>query len=244
MSLGPILDDRELVDYWLNVAGGVGRRRAAFTAMRKRVGWFLVVGSSLALKRGLDLVLSLAALLALLPVFAVVALLIKLWDRGPVFFRQTRVGRGGRLFPMLKFRSMVVDAEKLKEALAAKNEMAGGITFKMKDDPRITPLGRWLRKFSVDELPQFWNVFVGDMSLVGPRPPLPREVEQYGVLDRQRLGVRPGLTCIWQVSGRSQIGFEGQVRLDVRYIRSQTLWTDLRLLVRTVPAVLMGEGSF
>jgi lipopolysaccharide/colanic/teichoic acid biosynthesis glycosyltransferase len=244
MSLRPVLDDRELVDYWLGVASGAGRRRAAFTAMRKRAGWFLVVGSSLFLKRALDVLLSLAALAALLPVFGAVALLIKLGDRGPVFFRQTRVGRDGRTFPMLKFRSMVVNAEALKAQLMAKNEMAGGVTFKMKDDPRITPLGRWLRKFSVDELPQFWNVLVGDMSLVGPRPPLPREVEQYGVLDRQRLQVRPGLTCFWQVGGRSQINFEGQVRLDVRYIRSQSLWTDLVLLFRTVPAVLMGEGSF
>ena len=176
--------------------------------------------------------------------FAATAVAIKLEDRGPLFFRQQRVGLRGRLFGMWKFRSMVVNAEKLKESLAAQNEMQGGVTFKMKNDPRVTRVGRFTRKYSIDELPQFWNVFRGEMSLVGPRPPVPREVAIYTPEDRQRLLARPGLTCFWQVGGRSAIDFAGQVRLDVSYIQSSSCWLDLKLLVQTVPAVLFGKGAF
>jgi lipopolysaccharide/colanic/teichoic acid biosynthesis glycosyltransferase len=174
----------------------------------------------------------------------VTALLIKLEDRGPLFFKQTRVGRGGRHFGMWKFRSMVVNADKIKDQLLAKNEMQGGVTFKMKNDPRVTRTGRYIRKYSVDELPQFWNVLAGDMSLVGPRPPVPREVAVYSVEERQRLLAKPGLTCFWQVGGRSNIDFAGQVRLDLAYIQSESFWLDLKLLVQTVPAVLFGKGAF
>ena len=169
-----------------------------------------------------------------------------------MFFRQTRVGLLGREFKMIKYRSMVVDAEaKLKELLA-KNEKASGVTFKMKNDPRITPVGRILRKTSLDELPQFLNVLRGEMSLVGPRPPTPREVALYSQADRRRFLVKPGITCLWQVGeregrtfeigDRNQIDFPEQVALDVRYIESQSLLKDLWIIAKTVPAILFGKG--
>jgi lipopolysaccharide/colanic/teichoic acid biosynthesis glycosyltransferase len=145
---------------------------------------------------------------------------------------------------MYKFRSMYTDAEARKAELLAENEMSGGVTFKMQRDPRITRIGRFIRKASIDELPQLWNVIKGDMSLVGPRPPVPAEVDEYSLSDRRRLEVTPGITCIWQVSGRSDIPFPEQVELDVRYIESQSLLTDLKLLWQTVPAVLFGRGAY
>lgn len=213
-------------------------------ARLKRLAWVAVVGGALAVKRLLDVVGSLLLMAALAPVFAIVALLIRLESPGPILFRQIRVGRHGRTFAMYKLRSMYVDAEQRLAVLRARNEMAGGVTFKMKDDPRITRVGRYLRKGSIDELPQLWNVLRGDMSLVGPRPPIPAEVAEYNLSDRRRLDVIPGITCIWQVSGRSQIPFKQQVELDVAYIESQSLWTDLGLLLRTVPAVLLGRGAY
>ncbi len=183
-------------------------------------------------------------LLCLAPLFAVVALLIKLTDRGPVLFWQKRVGRWGREFPFPKFRSMVVNAEKLKAQLLARNDHKDGVTFKMKRDPRVTWVGRLIRRLSVDELPQLWCVLKGDMSLVGPRPPVPNEVARYTLEDRRRLDVTPGLTCIWQVSGRGNIPFPQQVKLDVDYIEQRGLWLDFRLLLRTIPAVLTGKGAF
>jgi lipopolysaccharide/colanic/teichoic acid biosynthesis glycosyltransferase len=159
-----------------------------------------------------------------------------------VFFTQTRVGRWGRPFPMKKFRSMYLDAEARKAQLLAQNEMRGGVTFKMKDDPRITRVGRWIRRASIDELPPLWNVVKGEMSLVGPRPPVPTEVAADGLSDRRRLDGVPGITCLWQVSGRSAIPFPEQVRLDVACLESQWLWLDLTLLARTIPAVLLGRG--
>jgi lipopolysaccharide/colanic/teichoic acid biosynthesis glycosyltransferase len=154
------------------------------------------------------------------------------------------VGRYGREFKMLKFRSMRVDAEARLKELLAKNQHTGGETFKIKNDPRVTRIGKWIRKFSLDELPQFWNVFRGDMSLVGPRPPVPREVALYTLADRRRLAVKPGITCIWQISGRAEIDFPGQVQLDVRYIESRSLWQDIKILCKTVPAVLTGSGAY
>ncbi len=210
----------------------------------KRLMWRWLVGGAHVTKRALDLVGSGAALLAFAPLFAGVALLIKLEDRGPVLFRQVRVGRHGREFRMLKFRSMRIDAEARLKELLAKNQHDGGITFKIKDDPRVTRIGKWIRKFSLDELPQFWNVFRGQMSLVGPRPPVPREVALYTLADRRRLAVKPGITCIWQISGRAEIDFPGQVRLDVRYIESRSLWQDIKILLKTVPAVLTGSGAY
>lgn len=196
-----------------------------------------------ALKRGFDVFCCGLGLLLLSPLFLLVALLIKLEDGGPVLFVQTRVGHNGREFPMYKFRSMVPDAEKRFQELLHRNEHREGITFKIKDDPRVTRIGKWLRKLSLDELPQLYNVLVGDMSLVGPRPPVPREVALYSLEHRRRLAVKPGITCIWQISGRSELDFSQQVRLDVLYIDTQTFGMDLKILLRTVPVVLAGRGA-
>ena len=161
-----------------------------------------------------------------------------------MIFRQQRVGRDGRPFTMFKFRSMFVDAEARKAALLASNEMQGGVIFKMKRDPRVTRTGRFIRRTSIDELPQLFNVLIGDMSLVGPRPPLPSEVAQYTLKDRGRLGAAPGITCIWQVSGRSEIPFPQQVEMDLDYIHRQSLTEDVRLLLKTVPALVRGRGAY
>lgn len=209
----------------------------------KRVSWRYVIVSAEFVKRSIDIYASAFALLVLSPVFLVVATLIKLEDGGPVFFSQRRVGKWGRQFQMYKFRSMCTNAEEKLDAVLKSNCHTSGVTFKVKHDPRITRIGRWLRKFSVDEFPQFFNVLVGDMSLVGPRPPLPREVAMYSRADRQRLEAMPGLTCFWQIGGRAEIDFPEQVRLDVQYIESQNFWLDLKILVKTVPAVLFGRGA-
>jgi exopolysaccharide biosynthesis polyprenyl glycosylphosphotransferase len=195
------------------------------------------------LKRFVDIMGSAAFLLLFSPVYAVLAALVKLEDRGPIFFSQTRVGQFGKEFKMYKFRSMCPNAEERLREVLAQNQHTEGVTFKIKDDPRLTRIGKWLRKFSLDELPQFFNVLKGDMSLVGPRPPVPREVALYTLADRRRLAVKPGITCIWQVSGRSEIDFSGQVRLDVQYIETSGLWMDLKLLFKTVPAVVSGKGA-
>jgi exopolysaccharide biosynthesis polyprenyl glycosylphosphotransferase len=194
-------------------------------------------------KRGLDLLVSLISLILLSPLFALIAAAVWVEDGGPVFFAQARVGQYGRQFRMYKVRSMCRDAEQRLKDLLARNQHQEGVTFKIKEDPRITRVGKWLRKFSLDELPQLYNVLIGDMSLVGPRPPVPREVAKYSLADRRRLAIRPGITCIWQISGRSEIDFSGQVKLDVDYIENQSFWSDLKILVRTVPAVLSGRGA-
>lgn len=237
-------EDKETVDYWIAAGTRSGRLRERLRVGLKLFLWKCVLGFSYGLKRVLDIVAASAALLFGSPIFALTALLIKREDGGPVFFRQQRVGYRGKLFGMYKFRSMVLNAEEIKRQLDARNEMAGGITFKMKDDPRVTRVGRTIRKYSIDELPQFWNVLNGDMSLVGPRPPLPKEVAEYRPEERQRLLAKPGITCLWQVSGRSEIDFRGQVKLDLDYIRSTSIWTDVKLLLRTVPAVLLGKGAY
>jgi lipopolysaccharide/colanic/teichoic acid biosynthesis glycosyltransferase len=197
-----------------------------------------------ALKRGLDVALALTALVLLAPLLLIVAALIKLTDGGAVLFWQTRVGRWGREFAFPKFRSMIPNADRLMAQLLAQNDHKEGVTFKMRRDPRITWIGRLIRKLSIDELPQLWCVLKGDMTLVGPRPPVPREVAKYTLAQRRRLDVTPGLTCIWQVSGRSNLDFPRQVELDVEYIENQSLWLDCKLLVKTVPAVLTGHGAF
>ena len=203
--------------------------------------WALAVGGII--KRWFDIVVSGFFLVALSPLFALIALSIRFEDGKPVIFEQIRVGKHGKHFKMYKFRSMRPDAEKQLEKLLAQNHHKEGVTFKIKDDPRLTRVGKWLRKFSFDELPQFYNVFKGDMSLVGPRPPVPREVAMYTLADRRRLAVKPGITCFWQIGGRAEIDFSGQVDLDVQYIEQQSLFTDIKILARTVPAVLSGKGA-
>lgn len=209
----------------------------------KKYSWILVTKGVYAFKRLLDFVAAFAAILLLSPLFLLTGLLIKIEDPGPVFYSQFRVGRWGELFKMYKFRSMRVDADEIKKKLSEQNE-TGGVLFKMKEDPRITKTGKYIRKLSIDELPQLWNVLKGEMSLVGPRPPLPEEVAQYEQSDRRRLDVKPGITCIWQVSGRSNIDFKGQVRLDVEYIHKQGFWHDVKILLKTIPAVLFGKGAY
>ena len=206
--------------------------------------WNFTVKFSYGLKRFFDIVLSLMALIVLMPFFIILAIIIKLTSPGPIFFVQTRVGYFGRHFRFYKFRSMYQDAEKRKQALLAQNQSADGVIFKMKHDPRITPIGRIIRKTSIDELPQFFNVLFGDMSLVGPRPPLPSEVQQYTLEDRKRLNVKPGLTCLWQIRGRSDIPFKEQVKLDKEYIQSNSLWQDLKILIQTIPAIISGKGAY
>jgi exopolysaccharide biosynthesis polyprenyl glycosylphosphotransferase len=230
---------------WLS-SDAEGERRRWLRRMRwKRRWWNMTVDFAEALKRGVDVVGGACALVVFSPIFIGTALAIKLEDRGPVFYRQTRVGKNGKLFGMWKFRSMVVNADAIKDKLLQQNQHGGaGVTFKMKDDPRITKVGKWIRKLSLDEFPQFYNVLIGDMSLVGPRPPVPREVAQYRALHLRRLRVRPGITCIWQISGRSEIDFEGQVRLDLEYIQAEGLLKDLWILVKTVPAVVLGKGAY
>ncbi len=223
---------------------GGNQLRLRLRFWQKKFAWLAILGGAKLLKRAADIIVGSGALLCLSPLFLLVALCIKLTDGGPILFWQTRVGRWGREFPFPKFRSMVANAEKLKDSLLAQNDHLDSVTFKMKSDPRVTWIGRIIRKLSIDELPQLWLVLTGAMSLVGPRPPVPREVAQYTLANRRRLDVTPGLTCIWQVSGRGDIPFEEQVALDVQYIASQSLWFDLKLLLKTVPAVLFGKGAY
>jgi lipopolysaccharide/colanic/teichoic acid biosynthesis glycosyltransferase len=197
----------------------------------------------LAAKRGLDIALCVPGLLALSPLFLFTALAIKIESPGPILFRQLRVGRAGRPFYCLKFRSMSADAESRKADLAHLNEVDGPV-FKIKHDPRITRVGRILRKYSLDELPQLINVVRGEMTLVGPRPPLPREVEQYDDWMLRRLDVAPGITCLWQISGRSDTNFEQWMRLDMEYIETRCFVKDVSILLRTIPAVLFGRGAY
>lgn len=195
------------------------------------------------LKRCVDITLAGAALIALAPVAALIIIAIKLDSSGPVYFTQVRVGRAGRLFRLHKFRTMVSNAEELKQSLLMKNE-SDGPTFKMRHDPRVTRVGRLLRRTSLDELPQFWNVLVGDMSLVGPRPALPSEVVQWEKWQCRRLIVEQGCTCIWQVSGRSQVSFKEWMRMDMEYVHNWSLWLDVKLMVRTLWVMLSGRGAY
>ena len=193
-------------------------------------------------KRLIDIVGSLCGIILLSPLFLIVAILIKLEDpKGKVFFAQERNGRYPKTFKMYKFRSMVHNAEELLKDLMDRNEQTGPV-FKINDDPRITKVGKFIRKTSIDELPQLFNVLKGDMSLVGPRPAIPREVDQYNSYQMQRLAVKPGLTCIWQVSGRNNIGFDEWVEMDIEYIKTRNLWLDIKLIFKTV-GVLFGDDN-
>lgn len=215
-----------------------------FVYWRKKYFWLLVVSGAKFIKRSLDIVVSLLAFLFLSPLMLIAAIAIKAYDGGPIFYTTNRVGKWGEEFPFTKFRSMRVGADKHKAALQKQIETKELQRFKMRADPRITPVGRLLRRTSIDELPQLWSILIGDMSLVGPRAPLPEEVAHYTIEQRKRLDVTPGLTGIWQVSGRSEVSFNKQVSLDLEYIESQSLWLDLKLLIKTIPAVLFGKGAY
>lgn len=195
-------------------------------------------------KRAIDVAGSLLLLVIASPLLLVTALIVAVTSPGSVIFRQQRVGRDGRLFPMYKFRSMVRDAHEQRHLHADRNQHEGGPAFKIQGDPRMTPVGRVIRRFSIDELPQLVNVLRGDMSLVGPRPPLPDEFDEYDRRERQRVLVRPGLTCIWQVSGRSDVDFDRWIDMDLRYIRTWSIRLDILLLLKSVPAVVSGRGAY
>ena len=197
---------------------------------------------ALKIKRIFDLIFSLFAVIVASPVFLIIAIAIKLDDGGPVFFLQERVGLNGRRFSCFKFRTMVVNAEALRQQLLDQNEQAGPV-FKIRMDPRVTRVGRFLRKVSLDELPQFFNVINGDMSVVGPRPPIPSEVKEYERWHNRRLSMRPGITCIWQVSGRNNIGFDDWMRLDMQYIDNWSLMLDLKIILKTVKVMILGDGQ-
>ena len=228
------------------VQSALERNRAGrkVSAAAKRIFRRVFYATGAAIKRTMDFMAAAVAILLLSPFLLLLCLAIKLESPGGIFFNQTRIGAGGEPFKMWKFRSMYQDAEARKAALMAQNEMQGGVIFKMKDDPRITRIGKFIRRASIDELPQLWNVLIGDMSLVGPRPPVPSEVAEYTLSDRRRLHVKPGITCIWQVSGRSTIPFDQQVELDVDYMHTQSVWTDIKLLLKTLPAVFKGTGAY
>ena len=194
-------------------------------------------------KRAFDILVAVVGLILLLPLIPVIVALIKLDSPGSVLFAQKRVGRDGRLFTCYKFRSMVADAESMKKELVDQNE-ASGAAFKIRQDPRITEIGAFLRKSSLDEMPQLLNVLLGDMSIVGPRPQIPAEVELYEPWHRRRLEVRPGITCLWQISGRSHVGFDEWMRLDVDYVRRRSMKLDLWILLRTLPAVIARKGAY
>lgn len=215
----------------------------AGTPSRLEGGLLAASSRQLLVKRGLDMVLALLALILLSPISLAAACAIKLTSAGPVLYLQERVGRDGQPFRMFKFRSMYRDAERQRSAYLDLNECAGPL-FKISHDPRVTPVGRVLRTWSIDELPQLLNVIHGEMSLVGPRPPLPEECAHYGPREWQRLLVKPGITCVWQVSGRSDVEFAEQVRMDLDYIADWGLLLDITLLVRTVPAVLGRRGAY
>jgi exopolysaccharide biosynthesis polyprenyl glycosylphosphotransferase len=194
-------------------------------------------------KRTFDLVLGTLIVIMLLPILPLIALMIKLDTRGPVFFKQDRVGENGKIFKFYKFRSMIHEAEGKKGVLSQLNEQEGPV-FKIRSDPRITNVGRFLRRSSLDEIPQVFNVLKGDMSVVGPRPPLPGEVVNYQPWHMKRLAVKPGITCLWQISGRSQIGFNEWMRLDMEYLKTRSFRTDLLIFLKTIPAVIARKGAY
>jgi exopolysaccharide biosynthesis polyprenyl glycosylphosphotransferase len=227
---------------YMILTSGTGIEEVAATPVisMKRGG---IRGWDRVLKDMEDYVLSAVGLLLLSPLFLLVAVLIKLDSKGPVFYRQERVGKNGKRFMIYKFRSMVADAERVQAELLDRNEAEGPI-FKMRHDPRITRVGAVIRKTSIDELPQLINVVLGHMSLVGPRPPIPKEVAQYEEWQKERLSTTPGITGLWQISGRSDLTFEEMVKWDIYYIHNWSLWLDIKILLKTVPVVLFGRGAY
>ena len=227
-----------------------GRLKLTLKVKLRWYSWRFMVRSRTAIKRAFDLVAASILLVLTSPIFLILALFIRR-DGGPIFFKQIRIGLLGTEFRMYKFRSMRIDAEAQLDALLAQNEKGEGITFKMENDPRVTAVGKFIRRCSLDELPQLINVIKGEMSLVGPRPPVPREVALYTQSDRWRLYIKPGITCLWQVGerdgnfleigNRNEIDFAEQVGLDVRYIENRSIWRDFWILIKTIPALLFGK---
>ncbi|MGK0184548.1 MAG: lipopolysaccharide/colanic/teichoic acid biosynthesis glycosyltransferase [Verrucomicrobiales bacterium] len=245
MSEVALLSSKKALDYWTQAANPSAVRRWKRSMVWRRGLWKTTVLSAAFLKRCLDVGGSIFALIAFSPVLLLLAILIKLEDRGPIFYKQQRYGLHGRTFYCWKIRSMVTNADALmKELLAQNKHGSDSVCFKMKEDPRITRTGKWIRKLSLDEVPQFWSVLIGDMSLVGPRPHVWAEVSSYNAFQLRRLTAKPGITCLWQIGGRSDIPFEGQVRLDLKYIHSQSVWEDIKILFLTVPAVILGRGAY
>ena len=237
------LDAEEMLLDLTPMEPGLVELRVAETVTSDRGGLLGAAPWQVAAKRALDIVMSMFAVVMLTPLLLVVALMVRVTSRGPVFYVQERVGRGGQPFRMVKFRSMYRDAHDRRFEHVEQNMHQGPI-FKIRNDPRITPVGRAIRRLSIDELPQFFNVLTGHMSLVGPRPPLPEEFLDYTERERQRLLVKPGVTCIWQVSGRSDIDFQTWVDMDLDYIETWSMRLDFKLLAKTVPAVLTGRGAY
>lgn len=237
-------EDLEIFDNRVNIATNNTAAIINLSPRNKVVKENIINGKRgyLALKRVSDCIIAAAMLIVASPILIMVAIAIKLDSKGPIIFKQDRVGKDGEIFTFYKFRSMVVDAEERLNALKDKNEM-DKVAFKMKDDPRITKVGKFIRKTSLDELPQLINVINGTMRLVGPRPPLPKEVEKYNEFQKQRLMVHGGLTCYWQISGRSNIGFDDWVKLDIKYIEEMSFKTDIKILLKTVKAVLTCNGA-
>ena len=212
--------------------------------LRKKYSWLIIIGCAKLFKRILDIVVAALALFLLSPLFVAIALAIYFTEGRPILYVANRVGKWGKEFRFPKFRSMSIDADKQQAALQKFDDFQGTKRFKAKKDRRVTPLGHFLRRTSIDELPQLWCVLKGEMSLIGPRPSLPKEVQLYSLEERRRLDITPGLTCFWQVTGRSEVSFENQVALDVQYIESQSFWGDCILLLRTIPAVVLGKGAY
>ncbi len=225
----------------MNQGSAAQERILAATHVNSAVRLQAIPVLQLMVKRIIDVLASAFALVVLAPVVAVVTVAIKLDSEGPIFYHSTRVGEKGRTFTCHKFRTMVIDAEQRKKALAHLNER-DGVLFKISNDPRITRIGRLLRKFSIDEIPQFWNVLKGDMSLVGPRPPVPREVDQYQLEQLRRLDVVPGITGLWQVEARQSPSFEDYINFDLEYVENWSIWLDFKIILRTVLVVLAGTG--
>lgn len=235
------IDDR---GFGYRARGREGLRGQARREIIKAYQKFRIVRGPIA-KRTLDIVGASFILACAFPVMCVLALLVKLTDWGPIFYMSARVGRNGKAYYMPKFRTMFVGAKKMWHQLQqANNDLGQSITFKMRKDPRVTPVGRIMRKTSLDEFPQLWSVIKGDMSLVGPRPTLEEEFPVYKSYARQRLQMKPGLTCTWQVSGRGDIPFDRQLEMDLEYYHRQNLWYDIYLVVMTVPAVISGKGAY
>lgn len=236
--------DKKERELWMNKMLQLNKRKNRAKVRLKVIAWEGTVLFAKIMKVIIDYTLTPIMILIAMPIFTLTAVAIYLDDPGPIIYKANRVGKDGKQFSFFKFRSMKVNADKMKDALLDQNESKDGVIFKMKRDPRITRVGRFIRRTSIDELPQLFNVIRGDMSLVGPRPPLPREVALYTLEERKRLHVLPGITGRWQVSGRSETPFQQQVQYDLEYINSRGIWKDIKILLQTIPAVLSGKGAY